>query len=285
MQSFAFDSLNRKLFTCTLLENGNNRDLAIHRVSIASGAPINEPMIVRNAGHGIAFGVEGIGTDSYVWIEQLAVSSGTDTGDYFGTRLRRFRYWSNRDTVADPEPTTAGYNGDQTRFSNSWMITCSVDGTYDYPDGAKRLAVKRADLNAAGDGKVDGTSRYEVYRLGGVTAAPVLEWAAPVNGFGDTDLQGWTLYNNRIYSLTGRHGQENHRIWIDTPDSVTNPVYTSNSMTQSPAIKQNVPSTIRDAEPEGIGTYQPTAGVVGLYYGEASDNTTRKNSILYHTTT
>lgn len=276
MQSFAFDSVNRKMFTLTRVD-GSSGDLEVRRILVGAGSEgkvSSERMIVPGAGHGVAFGVEPIGSSSYIWLEYAADSS------LYGTKLARFKFVAGRNTKSQSR------SDDLFRYSNSSQITCSVDHIYDYGDGLPRLAVRRSHA----DDVPEPTTRLEVYRLHGLNALPELEWSARtdahrVNGAGGQTFQGWTFYANRYYAITGDHGQDNTYIHQQTPVEPKNPDWhLTPKMVSSPEAKQSIPSGIDDCEPEGIAAYRPDSSEkVRLNFGLTAGGTPRKNSVYYRT--
>lgn len=272
MESFAFDHKNRKLFAATLRDN--NRDIEVVQIS-TYGNPQGDPMIVRNAGHGYAFGVEGIGSSSYIWIEHGAEQRSENY--WAGTRVARFRYWHGRDTGSTGEGTLEGtFGGDQSILSGSDNVTCSVDGLFDYGDGKPRLAVRRQTA--------DGPTRFEVYRLNGVTSAPVLEWAQRPNAI-DGTVQGWTLYGNVIYCLTNDFNTENIKLWKLRPQEPKSTNYATSLRIQvlGPRNVGN-PAGHDPQEAEGIAVYSASATEYRTCFGITKGGSSQLNSIFYRPT-
>jgi hypothetical protein len=279
MQSFAFDSVNNKMFTATPF-NGKSGDLEIRRILVGSdtaGNVSSEKMIVPGAGHGVSFGVEPIGGQSYIWLEYAADSNG------YGTKLARFRFVAGRNTASQ------SLSDDLFRYSGSRQISCSVDHVYNYGDGFARLGILLSRSDDVLNGKNDPTTRLEVYKLKGLGSLPELEWAAPVDALkvnGDSKkIQGWTLYANRYYAITGDAGADNTHIHLQTPEEPkTADWHTAKKMWAITPVKQNIASTnIVDCEPEGLGVYRPDSSeVVRLNFGLTAGGTPRKNSVYFY---
>lgn len=284
MQSFAFDSRNRKLFVATLRDDHDNNDgdLEIARVLVGAGsegALSSQYMNVSGAGHAVAFGVEPVGDETYIWMEYKSNSNG------YGTRVGRFRFIPGRDVKASHEAATAPYFGDRYILATgSENVTCSVDHVFNYGDGKARLAVRR---NTPG---VSGTTRVEVYRLNGTASAPVLEYAQKprsykLDGSSSSETwQGWAFYGNNIYTITGDHGQDNTYLWRDTITQTDSTDWETGPVMSRPVapVKQSIPGGIVDAEPEGVAVYKPSsADDVRLNFGLTSGGTPRLNGIYY----
>jgi len=293
MQSFAFDSKNDKMFAATLRDGSTapgQLEIARVDINVDAGTPRYERMFIDDAGHGVSFGIEPIGSESYVWIEYGADAEG------MGTKLARFRFEAGRHIPADWEDASGTFGGDRQMLSGSKTVTCTVDHVYDYGDGLARLAVRRQDPGTTGE------VRYEIYKLHGLDRAPELEWAqkvpfVPIDSGGKTEhrqefaidgrhqvWQGAAFYGGKVYSITGQHGADNTYLWIDTPtEPKTINWDTSPAMTRSAAALQPIPAGIGDCEPEGVAVYRPspTSGTVGLYFGLTGGGTPRTNSVYY----
>ena len=83
-QALAFDQANRRLFMLQGRRGSDGDDLCLNQVSF-TGTPVGT-MYLDNVGHGVGFGIESVGTSSYVWTEALPDSTNR------ATALKRFKW-------------------------------------------------------------------------------------------------------------------------------------------------------------------------------------------------
>ncbi|KKZ67142.1 hypothetical protein EMCG_07164 [[Emmonsia] crescens] len=88
-QSFAFDNINRRLFVAQLQDGKSDTsgDLCITQLDF-SGKYIGY-MHLNGFGHGVSFGAQGVGADTYLWTEVEANGNGQHTAfiDQISNRL------------------------------------------------------------------------------------------------------------------------------------------------------------------------------------------------------
>jgi hypothetical protein len=178
-QSFAFDSVNKRLFVAAkrLDSPESAGDLCISELDFA-GNYISY-MHLNGFGHGVAFGIRPIGSASHLWIE--TDTNGT-TG--YGTKLG-FLPYSPGATVVASDPGIGKF----VPVAGASEFTCSMDPVYDrmivryHKDGAKHIAVYNNSDTDNGD-----------------FSSPVAMFTPPpISG----TPQGYTLYGSYMYFQTG----------------------------------------------------------------------------------
>ncbi|MEP9385331.1 hypothetical protein [Nocardioides sp. KR10-350] len=251
MQSLAFDSTNRRLFVAQLQPN-KTRDADAH-----GDLCINEldfhgnwrgHMHINDCGHGVSFGVDAISGSPELWIEADVRTD--DNGHGWGTRLIRVPY-------------TAG----ETISSHDWgpkyqpvlgadHITCATDSYH------RRMVVRYLEDGAFHYGLYDiesmlATSSDPVPGSGAVSVHPHIRQPAGLGTF-----QGYTVYGDYLYLLTGDSGEDNARVYsVDLRTGET---------IQSAATHAGVKRLVNNREPEGLAVYVTAAGTPRLFLGFAS---------------
>ena len=103
VQSLGFDNVNNRIYTVQVVQGGlklpgetatvpgatrlTNGDLAVTQLDLA-GNKLGY-MFLKGFGHGVAMGVETVGSSAYLWTEVDAVSDGTNS---WGGKLARFKF-------------------------------------------------------------------------------------------------------------------------------------------------------------------------------------------------
>lgn len=182
LQSFAFDTANDRLFTAQLLAGtpGTSGDLCL--THLGPDGAVRGSMVLRGAGHGVAFAAESVGTETFLWTETAANANG------YGTRLARFPWRDGVEYVAG-DPALALVN----LVPEALETTCSIDPVHG------RLVVRYHTL--AG-------KRFAVFRLADAVRAAqnqvaperVADFPQPP-GLGT--FQGYALLGDVVYVYDG----------------------------------------------------------------------------------
>lgn len=235
-QALAFDQANRRLFMLQGRRGSDGDDLCLNQVSF-TGTPMGT-MYLDNVGHGVGFGVESVGTSSYIWAEALPDSTNR------ATALQRFKW------IPGTRPANVQYF-----FRGSRDISCGIDPIY------KRLVVRLIP-----DGGTGHTNRVYSLPFGSPSQMQqVGEFYLPraVSSLGP--LQGFVPYGSHFYILTGRA----HRYMADI-DSTLAAVDMNTSKQIGNASVTMAGCKLPYREPEGLGVYRTSAGKTGLYFGFSS---------------
>ncbi|MER5373257.1 teichoic acid biosynthesis protein C [Streptomyces sp. NPDC002553] len=253
-QSFAFDSVNKRLFVAAKRSGSAEEagDLCISQLDF-DGNYVSY-MHLNGFGHGVAFGVRPSGSSSYLWIETEA------NGNGYGTKLAYVKYSAG--TTLDASSTSFG------RFqpiSGATEYTCSIDPVYNrmivryHKDGGKHIAVYDVADADRGD-----------------FSSPLVKFTPPaISG----TPQGYTLYGSYMYFLTGT-------AYSDTNKDPGNTYLTSinvntGAIAQGPTLTK-AGSTLTYREPEGLAIYRTDAGESRLFLGFATgEEGDRRSSIFY----
>jgi hypothetical protein len=251
MQGFAFDNVNHRLFVVQSRNGMSTDNLSINHVSMSGH--VYSTMHLGHAGHGVSIGVEAVGSSSYIWMECDAHGTGDKAR---GTALARFKYVGNK----SPSHITK-------HFVGSTAITCATDPFHN------RIAVRR---------QIGGHWRFGVYELHngkiGTRLVQAHQPALKVNGVTQVN-QGWTLYGQYIYMLTGTGNAKsnsnpdkyiNSRIWcLDLNTGTAAAV--SDAHIPAARIKEHfltqAGKSLVYREPEGMAVYRPPGHSAGLYFG------------------
>ncbi len=235
MQSFAFDNANRRLFVAQLQDGSDGNDLCINQVD-RDGSVLGF-MHVPDAGHGVSFGVEPVGDDSYLWTE---ARSSRPAAEGRGTALQRFAFRS-------------GERPDDARvfLPGSESITCATD------PGAERLLVRR---------RVDGVAEYTVHELADAREGDFSRPSAdPVRPEIEGTFQGYTFSGDHLYVLTGSRQ--------DDPGEVDSAL-SSFDLRTGAVVQDRVPVRVGGdlpfREPEGMAVHRTEDEQLRLCFGLAS---------------
>jgi hypothetical protein len=238
-QVMAFDNHNRRLFVLQGRRDSTGNDLCLNRVSFA-GKPLGS-MYLDNVGHGVGFGVEPVGTSSYIWCEALADSSGR------ATALQRFKW------VPGTKPKNVQYF-----FRGNKDVSCGMDPIN------HRLVVRLIPKAGSATGH-----DFWVYDLPFGHPSQMKKVGAfylprAVTGL-SVGVQGFVPYGKYVYVLTGTF----HR-YASSIDSTLSTVDMSTSKVVGSSVVTRAGSALPYREPEGIAVYRSAAGHTGLYYGFSS---------------
>ncbi|KAJ4176339.1 hypothetical protein NW755_014465 [Fusarium falciforme] len=255
-QSFAFDQKNRRLFVAqrrngTPIKKG---DLCITQLDF-SGKYLGH-MYLNGFGHGVAFGAQAVGKDTYLWTEVDSKSNG------YGERLARFKFVNGK--------TLSNKSSALTKFKpipKSTAMICvinPVDNTLVVRytlSGAKRIAVY--DLMSATKGDF---------------SKPVVDFKIPTWKGRSSVFQGYTAYGQYMYVLTGTAYDVNGGV-VDS--EVTSINLKTGKVHQGP-IWTKAGQSLSFREPEGMGVYTTAAGEPRLFLGFASGKAgDRRCNIFY----
>ncbi|MFB7993681.1 teichoic acid biosynthesis protein C [Streptomyces sp. NPDC056002] len=253
-QSFAFDSVNKRLFVAAkrLDSPESAGDLCISQLDFAGNYV--SYMHLNGFGHGVAFGVRPVGSTSNLWIETDANANG------YGSRLGFIGY----DPGTTVDASAPGY-GKFTPVAGATEFTCSIDPVYDrmivryHKDGAKHIAV----YDLADTDKGDFSSPVAMFTPPAISGTP----------------QGYTLYGSYMYFITG------DAYSASNPDPgntyITSININTGAIAQGPTLTK-AGSTLVYREPEGLAIYRTDAGESRLFLGFASgEEGDRRSSIFY----
>lgn len=260
-QSFAFDNVNRRLFV-SQRRNGastTSGDLCITQLDFA-GNYVGH-MYLTGFGHGVAFGAQAVGSDTYLWTEVDANQNG------YGQRLARFRFASGT-TLSR---TSAGLQK-FTPVAAAAEHTCSIDPVHG------RLVVR---YHVSGSGSGSG-KHIAVYDLAAATAgnfsAPLADFKQPLPATRARNFQGYTAYGRYLYLLWGDSYEASGGVVNSEVASVD---MNTGQLVQGPVLTR-AGSTLEFREAEGLAIYQTVAGEVRLFLGFASGKAGDRRSNLFY---
>jgi hypothetical protein len=253
-QSFAFDSVNKRLFVAAKRSGSaeEDGDLCISQLDFAGNYV--SYMHLNGFGHGVAFGVRPSGSSSYLWIECDA------NGNGYGTKLAYIKYSAG--TTLSSQST--GFGKFQP-VSGATEYTCSIDPVFNrmivryHKDGGKHIAVYNLSDTDYGD-----------------FSNPLVKFTPPpISG----TPQGYTLYGSFMYFQTG-DGYSYDNQWPGNTYLTSINVNTGD-IAQGPTLTK-AGSTLTFREPEGLAIYRTDAGESRLFLGFASGvEGDRRSSIFY----
>ena len=179
LQSFAFDDAHSRVY---LVQRQNGTDELVGDMTLTQlsySGVVTGYMVLNGFGHGVAIGVEPVGSDAYLWTETDA-----NPGSGYGRAIARFRF-SNGVSLT---PTSSAVQVFRP-VSGSTSNTLSIDTL----NG--RIGVRYR--TSAGMG-------YRVYDLAAFKAGAF----TPLHSFAQTGVdgetfQGWALYGDYVYQMTG----------------------------------------------------------------------------------
>jgi hypothetical protein len=258
MQSFAYDNVNRRLFTAQL-KNGSGSDaagdLCITQLDF-SGNQLGF-MFLEGFGHGVSIGAEPVGTATFLWTEVDAPNNGPGTSAR-GVRLARFKFTSGTTLTAASSALQK-----HTPIAGVTTTTPAIDPVNE------RLVMRYA---------TGGTFRYAVYDLADVNAGdytPLVDIAQPA-GLGT--FQGYTIYGEFLYTIDGTAYDTSNpapgNTFVTCVDLNTGAVV-DREFTQAG-------STLSYREPEGLAIYRTAAGETRLFLGFASGESGGRMANLFY---
>ncbi|MFE0717259.1 teichoic acid biosynthesis protein C [Streptomyces sp. NPDC058892] len=253
-QSFAFDSVNKRLFVAQRRNGTDTKagDLCITQLDFA-GNHVSY-MHLSGFGHGVSFGVEPRGSESWLWTEVDANSNG------YGTRLGRFKFVKGGSLSRTSSAITK-----YSPVSGAVEYTCSIDPVYDnmavrhHKDGAKYIAVY-----AMSDAKAGDFSSPKAY-----FKQPSIRGTA----------QGYTTYGQHLYYLTGNAYSSSNPVPGNA--ELTSVNLNTGAITQGPVLTK-AGGTLEFREPEGLAIYRTNAGQSRLFLGFASGAAGDRRSNLFY---
>lgn len=253
-QGLAFDCTNGHLFATQVIGGGRKLpgeavprsgaqraaagDLAVTRLDYTGR--ITGWMLLRRFGHGVAFGAEPAGPDTYLWIECDPKPGPGGAG--YGTRIARVRFVSNGLTSW---PSAAI----ETHTPVPGAVECTVS-----LDWRHRTLLLRYRL--------DGGVRYRLYDVDRFRAGDYTPLAQSAEqGIADV-FQGHAHTGELVYRLEGRSG-----------GAEVSPTYLSCQNMATGQVVQRARTNAGDSltfrEPEGIAVQCGTRLVLGFADGEA----------------
>ncbi|KAJ5467791.1 hypothetical protein N7475_005543 [Penicillium sp. IBT 31633x] len=255
-QGFAFDNTNRRLFVAQRRDGSSETagDLCITQLDF-DGNYVGY-MHLTGFGHGVSFGVQAVGSSSYLWTEVEANSNG------YGKKLARFKF-SSGTTLSSSSSSLKKF----VPISSATEHTCSIDSVNNrlivrhQLSGSKHIAV--FDLDKATDGDFSN---------------PLANFKHPSLNTASSTFQGYAAYGQYIYLLYGNS--------YDVTDGKVNSDLTTvnmntGSVVQGPTITK-AGSTLVFREPEGLAIYKTAAGEVRLFLGFASGKSGDRRSNLFY---
>ncbi|WP_030682861.1 hypothetical protein [Streptomyces sp. NRRL B-1347] len=253
-QSFAFDSVNKRLFVAAKRYGSAEEagDLCVSELDFAGNYV--SYMHLNGFGHGVAFGVRPSGGNSGLWIECEA------NGNGYGTKLAHLTYTPG--ATVDASSTSFG------KFQpvpGATEYTCSIDPVYQrmlvryHKDGGKHLAVYRLADTDRGD-----------------FSSPVAQFTPPaISG----TPQGYTLYGSYMYFQTGNSYSSSNPAPGNT--YLTSININTGAIAQGPTLTK-AGSTLTFREPEGLAIHRTDAGESRLFIGFATgEEGDRRSSVFY----
>ncbi|ARP73765.1 teichoic acid biosynthesis protein C [Streptomyces pluripotens] len=253
-QGFAFDGINKRLFVAQRRNGTDTKagDLCITQLDFAGNYV--SYMHLSGFGHGVAFGVEPRGTESWLWTEVDANANG------YGTRLARFKFVKGG-SLSHASSAIAKYSP----VPGAVEYTCSIDPVHEnlvlrhHKYGAKHIAVY-----AMADAKAGDFSRPKAY-----FKQPSIPGT----------MQGYTAYGQYLYCLTGNaYSASNpapgnaHLVSVNLNAGV---------IAQGPVLTK-AGGTLEFREPEGLAVYRTDAGQSRLFLGFASGAAGNRRSNLFY---
>jgi len=239
-QSFGFDQANRRMFIMQGRQDSTGDDLCLNRVSL-SGKPLGT-MYLDNAGHGIGFGVEPVGTSSYIWAEARADSTGR------ATCLMRFKW------IPGTKPANVKYY-----FQGNRNVSCSMDPINQH------LLVRCIPAGSTGTGHVNYL--YSLPFGHPEKMRRLLKFTLPRTLQGIGVYQGCAPYGRYLYALFGSPQRNTANI-----DSKLAVVDMHTGLQVGSPVMTYAGKNLPFREPEGVAIYRSLAGTVGLYFGFTSRN-------------
>ncbi|PGG97896.1 hypothetical protein AJ80_09621 [Polytolypa hystricis UAMH7299] len=255
-QGFAFDNTNRRLFVSQRKDGSATTagHLCITQLDF-SGNYVGH-MYLTGFGHGIAFGVQPVGSDTYLWTEVDANSKG------YGARLARFKFTSGA-TLSKDSSAVKKF----TPVPAATEHTCSIDPVNN------RLVVRH---------HLNGAKHIAVYDLAAATkddfSNPLANFEEPRPTVLAERYQGYTAYGQYMYVITGDS-------YPDAGGIVNSQVYSidmnTGKVAQGPVLTK-AGSTLEFREAEGLAIYRTAAGEVRLFLGFASGLEGDRRSNLFY---
>ncbi|PGH18303.1 hypothetical protein AJ79_00642 [Helicocarpus griseus UAMH5409] len=255
-QSFAFDNTNGHLFVAQLQDgtDDSSGDLCITRMDL-SGDKVSH-MHLNGFGHGVSFGAQAVGSETYLWTEVEA------NGNGYGKKLARFQ-WEDGKTLSQSSDALKKY----VVVEGATEHTASIDPVSNrlivrYNKSGKYIAAY--DLDAASEGDFSN---------------PLVNFKQPaLSGFKSDVFQGYAVYGSYMYVLTGTSYDSNGG---KVDSEVASIDMNSGEIVQGPTLTK-AGESLSFREPEGMAVYRTGDGEVRLFLGFASGDSGGRRSNLFY---
>ncbi|OJD18775.1 hypothetical protein AJ78_01246 [Emergomyces pasteurianus Ep9510] len=255
-QSFTFDNVNRRLFVAQLRDGTGDTagHLCITQLDF-SGKYLGY-MHLNGFGHGVSFGAQGVGSDTYLWTEVEA------NGNGYGKKLARFK-WKNGATLSHSSSALKKF----TPIKGATEHTAFIDQISNrlivrYNKAGKHIAA--FDLNAATKGDF---------------SKPLADFKQPaLDKFKSKVFQGYAVYGSYLYIMTGTSYEASGGVvnsQVASIDMNTGKIAQGPTMTKAGA-------SLQYREPEGMAIYKTKAGEVRLFLGFATGKGGDRRSSLFY---
>lgn len=275
IQSIAFDNENQKNYSLQLIsgdktlpgekdvvsaaKRADNGDLCVTQMDLQGN--IVGHMYLKSFGHGVQFGVEADGKDSYLWTEVDAVSDGSNG---WGRRLCRFKFANEAVLTPDSDSLTK-----YELIANVDRTTCNIDVLNGY------LTMRY---------RKNGNFRYGVFKLADIKAGKykaIYDVEQPAN-LGT--FQGYASLGEYLYLLDGN--SYNGTISVPPKGNTYITAVDLKSGKQMSRQLTTAGSELSFREPEGMAiqiTNMKKPSEARLCFSFASGNSgSRKASIYYY---
>ncbi|OAX79710.1 hypothetical protein ACJ72_05971 [Emergomyces africanus] len=255
-QSFAFDNVNRRLFVAQLRDGTGDTagHLCITQLDF-SGKYLGY-MHLNGFGHGVSFGAQGVGSDTYLWTEVEA------NGNGYGKKLAHFK-WKNGGTLSKSSSALKKF----TPIKGATEHTAFIDQISNrlivrYHKGGKHIAA--FDLNAATKGDF---------------SKPLANFKQPgLDKFKSKVFQGYAAYGSFLYIMTGTSYEANGGVVNSQVASID---MNTGKFVQGPTMTK-AGGSLQYREPEGMAVYKTKAGQVRLFLGFATGKGGDRRSSLFY---
>lgn len=250
MQGISYDTVNKRLFVAQQRDGRPGADLCINQLSPTGEVVAN--LHVDNAGHGQSFGVEPVGSASYLWLE---CDANENTTNGRGTALARFEFVPGR------RPAMRRF------FTDGLEVGCAVDPVN------RRLLIRRPE---------GGSTRYTLYDLDQAVddfSRPLARFPEPAllhPGKAEAVLQAFAVLGSYLYTMVGTGGRAGTS--ADPFDSHLSAI----DMNTGEVVQQQLTtagSSLVYREPEGLAI-NVVDGLPQLCFG-LSSRPSRSSSLRY----
>ncbi|MFA1549592.1 phage baseplate protein [Actinomadura chokoriensis] len=264
MQSFAFDQVNKRLFTAQVSSGSGSDargDLTITQLDF-KGNKLGY-MRLKGYGHGVSIGVEPSGTASYLWTETNAVQFTDANGNTSsrGKNLARFKF-VNGTTLTNSSSALTKY----TPVSGQGSVTASIDPINN------RLAMRY---------QKSGQWRIAVWKLSDLKArnysAKLADIAQPATVSG-ISFQGYALYGSYVYLY---HGSAYSASNPKPGNTYLSAVDLNTGKLVGKPFLTGAGSTLSYREAEGLAIYK-AGSQVRLFLGFASGSSGARKANLFY---
>lgn len=267
MQSFGFDSVNKRMYTAQLsqVSGADERgDLTVTQFDLdgrKTGA-----MYLKGFGHGVSFGVEPYSGGAYLWTETNARVYVGDNGKKTsrGTKLGRFKF-VNGGTVGNKSSGLQTFD-----VPDVENITATIDPV-------NKLVGARYKSASTGKWRI---AVWELADLkAGKYSAKLADVVQPKTK--SSSFQGYALYGQFVYLYNGTaYGSDN-------PAPTGNTYITSVDLAKGGVIHQGPTHSVAGKkldfrEPEGLAVYRKANGEMRLFLGFASGTSGKRKASFFY---